>query len=112
MISVEDVEYNEDRIEEMVTTCRVLAVTEGAEGVRVYWNGDVRHFRPPQTEVTDTVGAGDIFATAFFYRLHSTSDPWEAARFATQLATTSVTRRGMESIPSSEEIKFATVEVL
>jgi sugar/nucleoside kinase (ribokinase family) len=111
VISTEDLQDNEARIEEIATASRVLAVTEGAAGARVYWNGDVRRFRPPQTTVTDTVGAGDIFATAFFYRLHFTSDPWEAARFATQLASLSVTRSGMDSIPSPEEIQSATVEV-
>lgn len=111
VISSEDVQHNETRIEEMVTASRILVVTEGNDGACVYWHGDVRRFRPPSTTVVDTVGAGDIFATAFFYRLHCTSDPWEAARFATQLASISVTRSGMESIPSPEEIQSAKIEV-
>jgi sugar/nucleoside kinase (ribokinase family) len=111
VISASDVNHNKERIEEMVTASRVLVVTEGAAGARVYWNGDVRRFRPPQITASDTVGAGDIFATAFFCRLHFTSDPWEAARFATLLASLSVTRSGIASIPSPEEIQSATVEV-
>jgi len=111
VISVEDVGGDENRIEEMAAHCRVLAVTEAGDGVRVYWNGDVRRFRPPMVNVVDTTGAGDIFAAAFFARLYMTRDPWEAGRFATQLATISVTRAGFTSIPSPEEIKACLQEV-
>jgi sugar/nucleoside kinase (ribokinase family) len=63
------------------------------------------------TEV-DATGAGDIFAAAFFTRLYLTRDPWEAARFATQLAAYSVMRVGLEGIPTPEEIQACRVEVL
>ena len=112
ILSVEDVAHNEDLIEEMAHTCPVTVVTEGEQGCRVYWNGDVRRFRPEKTQVTDAVGAGDIFSVLFFTRYHKTRDPWEAARFATALATRSVTRAGLESVPTPEEIQLATVEVL
>ncbi len=111
VISVEDINEDEERIEEMITASQVLVVTEGSENVRVYWNGDVRSFRPPKVEVVDTVGAGDIFATAFFFRLHATRNPWESARFAAELASISVTRTGVESIPTHAEINSATIEV-
>lgn len=112
VISKHDVNSDETRIEEMAISSRILAVTEGSEGTRLYWNGDVRRFRPPIiSEVVDTVGAGDIFAAAFFVRLYSTRDPWEAARFATQLATISVTRSGLNSVPTFEEIQESMIEV-
>lgn len=113
VISKDDVNSDETRIEEMALSSRVLAVTEGAEGTRLYWNGDVRRFRPPKIgQVVDTTGAGDIFAAAFFVRLYTTRDPWEAARFATQLAAISVTRPGLDSVPTSEEVEENLLEVL
>jgi len=112
VISVEDVERNEDRIDEMAASCHVLAVTEAANGCYLYWNGDVRRFRAPQVEEVDATGAGDIFAAAFFARLYTTRDPWEAARFATQLSAISVTRPGLDGIPTAEEIDACMVEVL
>jgi len=112
VISVEDLGYDESRIEEMATACRVLAVTEHSEGVRLFWNGDVRRFRPPVVKEVDTTGAGDIFAAAFFFRMFTTRDPWEAARFATHLAAISVTRSGLEGIPTLEEIQETMAEVL
>lgn len=112
VISTEDLGYDEARVEEMATACRVLAVSEGKDGVRLFWNGDVRRFRPPEVAKIDSTGAGDIFAAAFFFRLYTTRDPWEAARFATQLAAVSVTRTGLAGIPTQEEIQECMAEVL
>lgn len=112
VISSEDLGFDESRIEEMAIASRVLAVTDSSDGVRLYWNGDVRRFRPPHVNELDTTGAGDIFAAAFFYRLYTTRDPWEAARFAVQLAAISVTRPGLDSIPTQEEIQECMTEVL
>lgn len=112
VISVEDVGGDEERIEEMASNCRILAVTEASHGARLYWNGDVRRFRPPEVPEVDATGAGDIFAAAFFVRLYLTRDPWEAARFATQLSAYSVTRIGLESVPTPQEIQECLAEVL
>ncbi len=111
VISIEDVAGDEDTVEFMANHTRVLAVTEGAAGSRLYWHGDQRRFRAPKMQETDATGAGDIFAAAFFIRLQITRDPWEAARFATQLSAYSVTRTGLESIPTDEEIQACMVEV-
>ena len=112
VMSVEDVEGNEKRIEEIASNIRILAVTEGAAGARLYWNGDMRRFRPPKMVEVDPLGAGDIFAAAFQYRLHGTQNPWEAARFATQLASFSVTRRGLSGVPTPAEVDACHIEIL
>ncbi len=111
VISVEDVGADESLIDEMAASSRVLAVTESNQGSRVFWNGDVRRFHVPPVELVDATGAGDIYASAFFVRLFQTRDPWEAGRFATQLAAFSVTRAYFESIPTHEEIQTVRVEV-
>jgi len=112
VISVEDVGGDESQIEAMALACHVLAVTEGPAGARLYWNGDLRRFYAPAMPEVDATGAGDIFAAAFFFRLYTTRDPWEAARFATRLASYSVARPGLEGIPTQEEIQSCLVEVL
>jgi sugar/nucleoside kinase (ribokinase family) len=111
VVSIEDVGGDEERIEFMAAHTRVLAVTEAAAGARLYWHGDQRRFRAPEMHEIDATGAGDIFAAAFFVRLLTTQDPWEAARFATQLSAYSVTRKGLEGIPTAEEIQACMVEV-
>jgi sugar/nucleoside kinase (ribokinase family) len=111
VVSIEDVGGDEERIEFMAAHTRILAVTEAAAGSRLYWHGDQRRLRAPQMYEIDATGAGDIFAAAFFIRLLTTQDPWEAARFSTQLSALSVTRNGLEGIPTTEEIQACMVEV-
>ena len=50
--------------------CRVVAVTRGADGAVVSWDGDVVEVpAEPATRVVDTTGAGDLFAAGFLYGL-------------------------------------------
>jgi sugar/nucleoside kinase (ribokinase family) len=111
VVSVEDVAGDEEQLEFMAAHTRILAVTEAAAGARLYWHGDQRRFRAPALQEVDATGAGDIFAAAFFIRLLATRDPWEAARFATQLSAHSVMRSGLKGIPTAEEIQACMVEV-
>jgi sugar/nucleoside kinase (ribokinase family) len=60
----------------------------------------------------EPVGAGDIFATVFFARLNSTKDPWEATRCANALAAISVTRPGLQGVPTPFEVQSCFIEVI
>ncbi|RPJ20569.1 MAG: ribokinase [Chloroflexi bacterium] len=112
VISREDVSDNDELIEHLAHQTRVLAVTEGPAGAVLFWNGDRRRFRAPDVSEVDATGAGDIFAAAFFIRLFTTRDPWEATRFATLVASRSVTRVGLDGIPTPREIEECRLEVL
>lgn len=112
VISREDVHGDNELIEQLAHQTRMLVVTEGADGCVLHWNGDRRRFRAPDVPEVDATGAGDIFATAFFVRLLNTRDPWEAARFATLIASHSVTRVGLDGIPTQAEIESCLMEVL
>jgi len=112
VMSIEDVQGDEEVVAEFAAILPILVVTEGAKGCRVYWHGDVRNFRPPQEIEVDPVGAGDIFAASFFIRLNATKDPWESARFATLVAANSVTRRTIEGVPTPDEIRRFLTEIV
>lgn len=112
VLSIEDLSGDENRIEEFASASRILVITEGSAGARVYWNGDVRRFRPPAVTEVEATGAGDIFAAAYFTRYYNTRDPWEAARFANQIAAISVTRYGLDGIPTPVEVQESLLEVL
>ena len=112
VLSVEDVQHREDVVEHLVLASRLLVLTEGAAGSRLYWNHDLRRFRAPLVTEVDPTGAGDVFAAAFFARLFATRDPWEAARFAGQMAAISVTRVGLAGVPTPDEVQACLVEVL
>jgi sugar/nucleoside kinase (ribokinase family) len=111
VISREDVNGDDELIERMAHQTRVLVVTESAAGAVLYWNGDRRRFPAPKVTEVDATGAGDVFAAAFFYRLLKTRDPWEATRFATRLASCSVTRPGLEGIATQGEVAVCMIEV-
>ncbi|QRN83587.1 hypothetical protein JR338_02200 [Chloroflexota bacterium] len=112
VISVEDVQYDEKIISKMASEIPVFVVTENYRGARVYWHNDARFIKAPKVKLVDDTGAGDIFATAFFYRFWSTRDPWEAGRFAVQIASASVSRPRLESIPTKAEIDRVKTEII
>lgn len=112
VISQDDVEMDENIIARMADIASILVVTENKRGARVYWHNDARFFNAPEVKYVDDTGAGDIFAAAFFYRYFFTKDPWEAGRFAVKLASWSVTRAHLESIPTPKEISTAKNELI
>jgi sugar/nucleoside kinase (ribokinase family) len=112
VISLDDVQMDEEIIAVMANEIPIFVVTENKRGARVYWQNDARFFNAPEVEYLDDTGAGDIFAAAFFYRYFFTKDPWEAGRFAVLLASWSVTRSHLNSIPTQEEINIANIQLI
>jgi sugar/nucleoside kinase (ribokinase family) len=104
VLSLEDLHGDWSLAERWAKAARVLIITEGAQGCTVFAKGEgARQFpAPPETEV-DPTGAGDIFAAAFFIHLYETEDPWAAARFANQMGAVSVTRPGLDGVPTPDE---------
>jgi sugar/nucleoside kinase (ribokinase family) len=88
--------------------CRLLVITDGAGGCVVHHRDQQRHFPSLEAPETDPTGVGDIFAASFLVRLRETGgDAWEAARFATRIAAPSVTRTGLDGIPTPAEVATA-----
>jgi hypothetical protein len=111
VLSLEDLIDNHQAVREMAPLCNILAVTDGANGAQVFWKTKERHIPAPRVVEVDTTGAGDIFAAAFFTRLYQTKDPWESAHFANFLAANSVTRKGLASTPTTDEVMAAHAKV-
>jgi sugar/nucleoside kinase (ribokinase family) len=111
IISIEDVQGDESVIAEMIEQTSILVVTEANLGARLYWNGDYRHFSPPNEIEIDATGAGDIFAASFFTRMYETRDPWESARFATLIASRSIARIGLNSVPTADEVAASRISI-
>lgn len=112
VLSIEDVHNQHEIIDELAAAVKVLALTEGHDGARLYWNGDIKGYRADQYPHTDATGAGDVFAACFFWRYYNTKDPWEAARFATKTASLFVSRPGFTGIPTPDEISANLIEVI
>jgi hypothetical protein len=112
VLSIEDINGDEGIIQSYANQTKVLVITEGASGARVYWNGDVRHFSAPKVAVNDVTGAGDIFASAFFDKLERSNNPWVSAKLAISIASRSVTRKGLAGIPTFQEICSFQTEII
>lgn len=106
-LSIEDVAGDEAAVRALAGMTRVVAVTRSGEGATVYVDGAGQNIAAPRVRSGDETGAGDIFATAFFIHLSRTGDPPAAARFANMLASDSVTREGVDSIPTPDTIRAA-----
>lgn len=112
VLSTEDVGGDEHEIESLAHACRLLVVTDGPKGARVFWNRDQRRVPAPAVSEVDPTGSGDVFAAAFFIRLYQTRDPWESARYANLLASASVSRRGIAGAPTPQEVEAAGLQVI
>ncbi|MBK8989036.1 MAG: ribokinase [Chloroflexi bacterium] len=76
----------------------LLVVTKGYDGCTIYFEDEIRHIPARRALEVNATGAGDIFATAFLIRLHQTGgNPWEAGRFANDIAACSVELDGLEA---------------
>lgn len=94
-LSTEDLAYPE-MVNEYARLARLLVVTEGENGCKVYCHGEVRAFPAPRVQLIDATGAGDIFATAYLIRYHQTDgNMWNSAEFANRIAACSVTQHGL-----------------
>jgi sugar/nucleoside kinase (ribokinase family) len=87
---------------------QLLVVTRAAQGCTVYRRGAAPFDIPaPSVPVADPTGAGDVFTGIFLVMFQRTGDVRRAAEVATQLASISVTRDGLDGIPTPDEIRKA-----
>jgi sugar/nucleoside kinase (ribokinase family) len=88
-----------------------LFVTRAERGGTYYHQGQPTDFSTPQVELVHPTGAGDIFAASLLCGLHVTRDMTAAIRIAAQLAALSVTRVGLDSAPTPDEVRQALTTI-
>jgi sugar/nucleoside kinase (ribokinase family) len=76
---------------------RLLVLTMGHNGCTIFRGNTVERVTAPQVAQCNLTGAGDVFATSFFWRLYKTGDVLQAAEFANYVASQSVTQPDLES---------------
>jgi sugar/nucleoside kinase (ribokinase family) len=107
VLSREDLQGDMSEAEKLAKQVPVLVVTERDKGALVFSNGQRNHFPAPSVKLVDDTGSGDIFAACFFHHLYRHKNVWQAARFAVDLASRSVSRPALDGIPTPEEIQKA-----
>ena len=105
VLSLEDIP-DPDTLTKIRQMTPIVVLTQQEGGCTVYFHDDMRQIPAPSVPEVNPTGAGDIFATAFFVRLHQTKgNPWEAAEFANQIAAMSVAQLTLsEKLNSIREV--------
>ncbi len=105
VFSIHDVLGDWDVARSYAAMAPLLAVTTGRMGGVLFIKGEPVPFPALTVDEVDPTGAGDIFAAMFFDALVNEVPPVEAARFAACVASGSVTRVGLNGVPSAEDIE-------
>jgi sugar/nucleoside kinase (ribokinase family) len=75
----------------------LVVLTQESGGCTVFYRDESHHIPAPTVKEVNPTGAGDIFATAFLFRLYQTKgNHWEAAAFANRLAACSVAYESLD----------------
>ena len=105
ILSMEDLGDDREELERLRGLARLLVLTDGRHGATVYDGSRVTRVPAFDVQEVDPTGAGDVFAAAFFVRLHETQDPVEAARFANCEASFLVEAQGTSRVPTREQVE-------
>lgn len=112
VLSQEDLQGDLFEAEKLASDVPVLVVTNSDKGALVFSKGEKRQFSAPSVNLIEDTGSGDIFAACFFHYLFQHQNAWQAAHFAINLASLSVTRKNLNSIPNNIEIQKARQKAL
>ena len=104
VFSWEDVHGDERLIYLYSQAAPVSVMTLGRRGAVVFERSAGLYFPSRKVNLVDSTGAGDVFATAFFVRLHETGNPYDAMRFATVTASFSVEGQALAAMPDRETV--------
>lgn len=96
----DDVSQAQERLKQYANK---FVITLGARGCLVYNGSQFMHIKPYETNVVDTVGAGDVYAGVFLYGLTHGFDYFHCADLANFAAAKVVAKFGPRL--SAEEIK-------
>ncbi|MBI2953786.1 MAG: ribokinase [Chloroflexi bacterium] len=105
VLSVEDIVGGQNTIRSYARRTALLVVTRGSRGADLHWRGEVHHFPAFPAKEVDPTGAGDVFAAAFFIKVHRGGDPLLAMRFATCAASLAVEDFGLRGVPTLRQVE-------
>jgi len=89
----------------------MVLLTMAERGAYLGAAGKAWRIRPPNVDVLDATGAGDVALAAFISEFLKTSDPLHAARYSTCAASLSVEGFGLSGIPIPALVQDRLTEV-
>ena len=105
VVSIADIGGDWSLAERWARQIPILVVTQDKVGCRVYQRGEKRSFPARPARVSDSTGAGDVFAAAFFICLQETANPEESASVANVAASMALERPGPAGCPDRAEVE-------
>lgn len=105
VISIEDVDNDEEILHRYINNIGSIAVTQG-DGEAYLCTGEECALVPALTaRPVDPTGAGDVFAAALFVRYRETHDLADSARFAHAAAALIIEGFGPSAVPSRQVVE-------
>lgn len=101
--SLEDIKYNIMWREAIRESVRVSVETHGRDGCLIYEAGREHHVAVVPADLTDTTGAGDIFATAYFSEYYRSGDAVRAGQAANEFAREMLSRGSFRDVLSPHD---------
>jgi sugar/nucleoside kinase (ribokinase family) len=106
VFSEEDILEAPELEQEFAGVVEHLFVTRAEKGGTYYCRGEAISFTTPQVKLVHPTGAGDVFAASLLCALRVLNYDFQAAtHVAACLASISVTRVGLESAPTLDEVQ-------
>ncbi len=88
----------------LISEIPLVIVTHGKNGADIYSDGKRKFYPSYPTMEVDPTGAGDVFSTAFTIAYSQSKDLDNACSFAHSAASLSVQGKGVQSLPSMEQV--------
>lgn len=98
VLSVEDVQGDEQQAVAYAEHCPLVALTRGAGGATLFIHSERIDISAYPTDERDPTGAGDVFAAALFCTLNAGANPLAAADYAARIAAASVATVGARGL--------------
>jgi 1D-myo-inositol 3-kinase len=105
VLSMEDLGNDGAELRRLRGLARLLVVTDGRHGALVCRGDEEVRVRAFEVDEVDPTGAGDVFAAAYFVRLHECRDPIISAQFANCVASFVVESVGTTRVPTRADVE-------
>lgn len=93
-ISFTNAENSEEAFSKLCQIAKNVAVTFGASGSKIMWEGKLYDIPAYKVSPIDTTGAGDSYAGAFFYGMIKHGDPMISGHLASYISSQIVAQMG------------------
>jgi len=103
-LSIEDINYDEAIVEEIITHLSHVVLTYGAEGAKIYLKGECFYFPSYPTQEIDATGAGDTFTITYLIHYLRTKNIQASCIHAHCAASLVIEEKGTDRLPEPTAI--------